>query len=272
MNSKLSKLKWFLRDCVYPQIEPLSGEASDGQTTIEDQEKEKYVEQIVALSINNDTLVQCLTACAELLDQDEEIRRSIEARLTSTLGLASIAGTIVFGGTLALASGALHVEMLTLRVLMALGSLYLVLQICWAVLASIRGLARRNYIAMNPSDVLPSGDEAQTEYVRRQIALCARRIQDYRSHNRSKVDQMAVAQRALVNFVGGLAVLALLGTSFALASRNTGDQVIQTLKQNHELYEMLRGPQGPQGPKGDPGPLSPSAAPSRQQRRSPGTP
>lgn len=268
MNTSLSRVMCVILDCLYPRLEPLSKEASDREAALAKEERERYVERIAALPDNYEMLVQCLDACAKLLDEAEETRRSVEARLTSTLGLASVAGTIVFGGILALAIGTVRVDLLALRLLLVVGALYLVVQVCWAVLASIRGLTRRSYISMTASDALPLPGEDHPNYFRRRITLCARRIEDYRSNSRSKVNQMALAHRAMVNFVGGLIILAVVGTCSAFTSRNAGDQVIQTLKKNHELNEMLRGPQGPVGPKGDPGPPGPVSAPNKQQRDS----
>jgi hypothetical protein len=137
---------------------------------------------------------------------------------------------------------------------MAIGPLYLVLQICRAVQASLCGLERRGYLAARASDVLPSSHETHPLWLRRQINLHTRRLGDVRSSSKKKVDQMALAQRAMRNFVGGLTLLAVIGTGFAFIARNPNDGLIQTLRKNYALYEMLRGPQGPKGDPGLPGP------------------
>lgn len=263
MNVRLKKLWWFLSDCIYPRLEPLSKEDADRQLALAKGEQEKCDEQIKTLPNDDNLLTQYLSTCARLLDEAGDTRRSVEARLTSTIGLSSIAGTIVFGGILAIATGTLHVDSFFLRLLMSFGALYLVLQICLAVQASLSGLERRGYIAEQASDVLPSLNEDRLIYLRRQIDLSTRRLGDVRSHNKNKVDQMALAQRAMRNFVGGLALLAVIGSAFALTVRNPSDDLIQTLRKNHALYEMLR---GPQGAKGDPGPPGPAPEPMKQQR------
>lgn len=270
MNKRLKKLAYLLRDCVYPWLQPLSEETAERASKLADEERAKYAEQIEALSDEKDLLGEYLDGCTKLLDEAAETRRSVEARLTSTIGLSSIAGTLVFGGILALATGALHANNVPLRFLTAIGALYLVLQICCAILASIRGLERRTHIAMRFSDVLPSPGEGHLDYVRRQMGFCALRLDDYRSRTNDKVSYMAVAHRAMTNFVAGLIVLAVLGTCFAVQSKGGSDGIVETLRKDHALYEMLRGPQGPQGPKGDPGPPGQSPAPAKkQQRRSP---
>ena len=255
MNVRLKKLWWLLRDGVYPGLQPLSKEAAEKELALAREEQEKCDAQIKTLPDDENLLTQYLSACARLLDEAEDTRRSVEARLTSTIGLSSIAGTIVFGGILALATGTPHVDSLLLRLLMTFGAFYLVLQICGAILASICGLERRGYIAAQASDVLPLSHESRPVCLRRQIALYTLRLGDEQSNNRAKVDQMALAQRAMTNFIGGLTLLAVIGTGFALTAKNPSDDLIQTLRKNHALYEMLR---GPQGPKGDPGPPAPT--------------
>jgi hypothetical protein len=258
MNVRLKELWWLLNDCVYPRLQPLSEDEADRQLTLAKNEQQMSDERIKTLPDDDNLLTQYLGACARLLDDAEDTRRSVEARLTSTIGLSSIAGTIVFGGILAIATGTLHVDSFFLRLLMLFGALYLVLQICRAVQASLSGLERRGYITAQASDVLPSLNEDRPVYLRRQIGLTIHRLGDVRSHNKGKVEQMAVAQCAMRNFVGGLTLLALIGTGFALTARNPSNDLVQTLKNNKALYETLRGPQGPKGDTGPPGPSEPA--------------
>lgn len=267
MNAKLSKLMWLCRDCVYPQLKARSQEEEERERHHSDKEQKSYAARIAALPNDKDVLVQYLAGCAKLLDEAERVRVSVEGRLTSTLGLWSIAGTIVFGSILAIAAGSLRVQAVPLRVLMALGALYLVLQICCAIFASIRGLERRGYIGMTISGVFRSPGEEYPVFIRRQIKEAADRLNDSRSHNDDKVSQMAVAHRAMKNFVVGLIVIAALGTCFAIRTKKTEADVVQTLRRNHDLSEMLRGPQGPQGPpgpRGEPGPPGPAFAPPKK--------
>jgi hypothetical protein len=262
----LGEIWWFISDRIWPRLPPLDQEAVDREKKKACDEQSRCDEQIQALPEDEATVAKYLAECAALLEHEEERRRGVEARLTNFLGLSTIAGTIVVGGILALAAGTLHAGT-TLRRVMAIGSLYLVLQICGAIRASIQGLSRRNYIAQNGSDVLPLKGEAHITYLRRQVDACTKRILDDRVQNDEKVSQMALAHRATQNFLGGLVLFALVGTYFAWTAKNTTDDVIQKLREDHELNERLRGPQGPkgdtgpQGPKGDPGPRSPAAGP-----------
>jgi len=251
MNARLTKLWWFVNDRVYPRLRRFSATESERERALAQTEQEQYLAQIAGLPDDEHVLAEQLEACVKLLDEEEAARRGVEARLTSIVGLSSIAGTIVFSGILALATGTLRADTIVLRSVMALGALYLALQICWAILASVRGLERRPYIAQNPSVILPLPNEVRPVYLRRQIRMCAARLADDRLQNNEKVNQMALAHCATKNFLGGLVALAVLGTCFAMTVKNPSEDLIQTLRKNHDLNELLR---GPQGPKGDPGP------------------
>lgn len=60
---------------------------------------------------------------------------------------------------------------------------------------------------------------------------------------------LAVAHRAAENFAGGLLVLSV--AAVVMASRGPGDSaLLDTLRNDSELRQLLRGPAGPQGPPG----------------------
>ena len=113
--------------------------------------------------------------------------------------------------------------------------------------------------AISGAAARPSGQTPGTSYSSEQ------RLLDHRDQNNRKVTQMAVAHQALTNFVWGLLLLALLGGVYGIRVRPS-DDLVETLKKNHELQEMLRGPQGQPGiagPRGEPGPVGPKGDPSR---------
>jgi len=243
----------FIRDLFYPTLDPLSKTDSDSQAQRASEEESEFGSRIAALPDSESLLAPHLNNCRRVLDEEEEARRGIEARLSTVVGLSSIAGTIVFGALLAQVAGSLGSQGVITRWLMALGTLYAAVQVCWAILAAVRGLGRRNYIAPTASDILPSSEEGRAAFVRRQIAFCAQRLQDGRLQNKAKVDQMALAHCAMRNFIVGLAILTMLGTASAIV-RRPSDTLIQTLRTNQELNELLRGPQGPKGDSGMAGP------------------
>jgi hypothetical protein len=251
-------VKWFLIDRIFPLSKPFTEqEARREQEFAENEQKESDV-RVAALPDDAALVSAYLAQCTALLDEEDDRRRGVEGRLTSILGLSSIAGTIVFGGILAQASGTVGSQTITFRVVMALGALYLALQICSAIFAAIRGLERRGYQTATISGIVLLPAVAHLYHLRGQITDCANRLADHRAQNNRKVDEMANAHCAMKNFVGGLILLALFGTYYAIRAKPTNN-VIQTLKTNHELNELLR---GPQGPKGDRGPAGPAAMPA----------
>jgi hypothetical protein len=169
------------------------------------------------------------------------------------MGLCSIAGTVVFGGIIAEATGTIHTQSILLRWGIALGALYLTLQLCSAILAAVSGLARRAYDTESAEEILPQSGEAQADHMKRYMRWCLETLAGHREQNNAKVTQMAVAHRAITNFLVGLVVVALLATAYA-ARQHPANDSIEVLRQNHELLDLVRGPQGPAGPKGDPGP------------------
>lgn len=253
----MSDLVWFIRDYAFPVPRPFSEEEKQQEQRKENDEKNLFNNQVAALPAGTNA-AKYLVQCSKLVDAEDARRQSVDARLTSILGLSSIAGMIVFSGILAEASGTLRAQTISLQWVMAIGSLYLALQICAAILAAVRGLESRGYQEANASGTLPAQGQAHEDYVRAQLAACAERVLDHRKQNNSKLDHMIAAHRAMKNFVAGLILVAVLGVCFAIAARPT-DDLVEALKKNHDLSEQLR------GPKGDPGPPGAAGAPCEPQ-------
>ena len=256
----LADVAWLIRDYVFPTPRPLSKTQQDEETNKADREMIRFRERIglipAATSISggtSDPASAYLDQCSKLVEEEDSRRQSIDSRLTSILGLSSIAGTIVFSGILAEAAGTLRSQSAALRWIMAVGSLYLALQICAAILAAVRGLEKRGYRTPQPSDLIPAKDQALSAHVHERIEACGIKLLDDRNQNNSKLDQMIAGHQAMKNFVAGLILVALFGSCFAAVARPSGD-LIDTLRKNRDLTEMLRGPKGDPGPPGVPGP------------------
>jgi hypothetical protein len=77
-------------------------------------------------------------------------------------------------------------------------------------------------------------------------------LADHDAQNNAKLTQMAIAHCAMRNFLFGLLVFTVLA-AISAARINSSDDLVDKLKQSHDLNELLRGPQGPpgiEGPKG----------------------
>jgi hypothetical protein len=240
-----SKRDWW--DFIFPTAGPLP---DDENERIE----QRLQAAVAALPAHSPSLAQCAEALDHLYDRENARRLGAEARLTSILGLSTIAGTIVFGFLFGLA-GASHFQSRVPRWIIAGGAIYLVLQICSAMLAAVRGLSRQSYDSLTFSDVTPTQTESEQDYLLRRCTRDLQILSDNSFVNNSKVTQMAVAHCAMRNFLWGLLLLAVIG-GYAATKAATTDDIIDSIKKNPELKEMLRGPRGEEGktgPKGEPG-------------------
>ncbi len=239
---------WF--DFVFPTAAPLpTDEYEKGKKQLR-----AALADLAALPADSPLLTKCADAVGDLYDRETARRQSTEARLTSILGLSSIAGTIVFGFLFGLA-GTFLVQSRGLRWIIAGGAIYLVLQICSAMFAAVRGLSRQSYDGLTFSDVTPTQTESEQAYLLRRCQRALQIISDHYVVNNSKVTQMAVAHCAMRNFLWGLLLFAIIG-GYASTQVSPKDDLVDTIKKNHELTELLRGPQGEEGkvgPRGEPG-------------------
>jgi len=147
MRPSVKQAWWFFSDRLYPRLQPLSEEQTERENRLAETETAKRKERVSALPDDETVLAAYLGECARLLKEEENTRRGIEGRLTSIIGLCSIAGTIVFGVILAQTTANLHVQTTSFRLVLAIGALYLTLQVCCAILASVRGLERRGRVS-----------------------------------------------------------------------------------------------------------------------------
>jgi hypothetical protein len=140
-------------DYVFPLAEPLSKE---------DQERpqKRLLEDKAAIPLLEGPLIEYLKASQYLLDKEYERKQGAEVRLTSILGLSSIAGTVAFGGFFLGSSGISHIQSPKLRWVITLVGCYLILQICAAILAAVRGLSRRAGSNFTISDLVSSPGES----------------------------------------------------------------------------------------------------------------
>jgi hypothetical protein len=257
MTAKNSRTWGHIVDWIVPRAEPLSAEKIAEIESRRKKEKEECDERIAAFP-NDEKVIACYLAdCSKLLDDEEARRLSVEGRLTSIVGLCSIAGTIVFGGIIALAARTLRIQAAWMRWVLAVGALYLAVQICTAILAAVGGLSRKGYLAATATDVLLATGETRPALLRRRINECLNMFWDHQDINNKKVTKMAVAHRAMENFLWGLLLIAVLGAGYGALARYE-DPLVERVKKDRELQELLRGPQGPlgpQGPQGLPGPM-----------------
>jgi hypothetical protein len=264
MKGALHRTLWRLLDRVFPIAQPHSAEEQKADSERRTDQQKEWEARTSALPAQEESLVRYFAACRTALDDERQRQQGADARLTTIIGLSSIAGTVVFGTMLTTMPRTPSV--LSWLMLLSLG--YLILQLVCAMLAGVRGLERRAYDTMPCTDLLPSGNEASTDYCRRQIQQFFAILVQNQDQNNAKMTQMAVAHCAMKNFIGGLMIFAVLAGIHHVVERPS-NELVNRLKTDHVLRELLRGPQGqpgPAGPKGPPGlvPVVPAPTGSAQ--------
>jgi hypothetical protein len=250
---------WFLIDLIAPRPQPLNAQQLQQQSKRRSDQIAESSSRIGTAPDDAEQLQRYLQALTELLKDDKERSQSVETRLTTIMGFASLAGTIVFGCIVTQIFSKTSVASMQLRLIAIAGEIYLTLQLCVAISASIKGLQRRTYLRPETSDVLPQANESEQAHLRNRMRQLCRMIDDQGMHTNDKVTWMAVAHRATQNFIGALLLLAVIAGYFVTRQNDGADgELISTLRTNRELYNELRGPPGVAGPKGAPGERGPT--------------
>lgn len=206
------------------------------------EEEEKLIGEAASnLGSDEEKLKGYLGVCEKLLEAEGSRKAGIEARLLSTAGLVSIAGTVVMGALFSLASENLAISSSIARVVLATGCLYLTVQLVAALHASVRGLRATGYAVDRPHELLPPRGTKHSVYLRRRIQLVLVRVAENRQVNNGKLDQLNIAHTALHNFLWGLLGVALI--AFVAASA--------WLMPNTLMSSELPLPGGVNPPKGD---------------------
>lgn len=204
-------------DFIWPTVEGDSEE-------LDRQEREKLEEEIKLiteaafhLGSDEEKLKGHLSVCEKLLETEGSRKAGIEARLLSTAGLVSVAGTVVMGALFSLASEKLALNSSIARVLLAVGCLYLTVQLVAALHASVRGLRATGYVEDRPHELLPPRGTRYSVHLRRRIQQVLVRVAEHRQVNNGKLNQLNIAHTALHNFLWGLLGVALIACIVASA-------------------------------------------------------
>ncbi len=253
--SFLTDKSWWL-DRVYPHAEALPKDAIERHET-------RLAGEVAAVEAldSEQALRDCLDAYSKLVDEEDARRQGVEQRLTTMIGFCSIAATVVFSVILAEASGTINISNGVLRVAATLSAVYVACQVCFASFAAVRGLERQGWETLRPVDVTQDHGENISLYLRRRANRYLQIHAQHELQNNRKVTYMAVAHEAIKNFIVALVVFAIVGAAFSLLAPGKHESgLVEQLKRNKDLRELLRGPQGPQGPQGPAGPKGDNTA------------
>lgn len=201
---------------IWPTLEGDSDELNRQERKKLEEEIGRIAEAASNLDSDEEKLKVHLGVCEKLLEAENSRKTGIEARLLSTAGLVSIAGTVVMGALFSLASEKLAVNSSIVRVLLASGCLYLTVQLVAALHASVRGLRATGYVEDQPHELLPPQGTKHSVHLRRRIQQVLVRVAEHRQVNNGKIDQLNIAHTALHNFLWGL--LGVASIAFVVAS------------------------------------------------------
>lgn len=246
---------WF--DFILPWANPFTDEEKDG-------ERQRTAAVLEATNdrirhANCEALKSIMTEMTALMEVEAERRRSVDTRLATIVGLASVAATVATGMIVAQAAGTLNLSNFYGRWALSASAFYIIMQLCDAIYWAVRGQARHGYRIDTVSDILPEPLMSEEELLRKRIITWVGQYHFNQNSINSKVTAMAVAHQAAKNFAGGLIVLSILAV-FTMALNPTTAPVFEQLRGDAKLRDLLRGPAGPEGAPGQPGPVGPVGA------------
>lgn len=240
-------------DCLFPWAPPSSAKEITDQKDRRQAERDAVKSRLEAADLA--TLTAALERVQSLLDDDDERRKGVDTRLGTIVGLTSIAATLATGLLIAQAAGTIHLPAGPLVWLIPCLALYLVAQLCIAIGWAIKGQSRGLYLHSTVLDLVyePATETAEVDWLRERVTSIVEQLHANQEAVDQKVTKMAIAHRAILNFVWGLAVLSVLGLFAAFRAPDEAS-LMQAIRSNAELRALLRGPEGKAGPVGPPGP------------------
>lgn len=209
-----------LLDWIIPWAAPLSDEQQQKAQTKARDQVEEIKRRLAGADVT--ALKDALTSVEALLDANDERRKGVDTRLSTIVGLTSIAATLATGLIVAQAAGTLKLPGgWILRGIAAL-AFYLVTQLCAAIGWAIHGQSRGKYREDCPVDLIMEPAMAEKVWLRKRVPEKVEQLLTNQDQVNEKVTAMAVAHRAIQNFVWGLILLSLLGLLAAFLSTGVG--------------------------------------------------
>ncbi len=202
-------------DWIFPRLEGSEAELQKKEAEKADNESKAVEEVVQGLPSNIEGLKAYLADAEKLQEKEQSRRQSVEARLSSIVGLMSIAATVVLSGILAMATGTMPMHTLATKCVLVTGALYLALQLYVALSEAVKGLSKQAGLFETGLDLFPRASRQEPQFLRSRIKRKLAHLADSRISTNAKLDRMAVAQVALRNFLAGLLFLAFAAALFA---------------------------------------------------------
>ena len=195
----IKKKAYWIRDCIWPLLEPLSGVPNPPKAEWADPD-----------STETDALETAYSFLRDEYKAEFERVRMVESKLQSISSLSPIAITIVAAIVAFLTGGKLDQFTRTSTLFVEIGGFFIAFQFVRAMLAATEGLERKGYYFTSLRDIPPKIDEKKGEYIRRLCEDLAANLRNNREVTNGKVNQLALGHRTIKNAVFGLLVLILV--------------------------------------------------------------
>ena len=233
-------LEW-LKDRAFPIARPCSPEERLREDKHRAERQREWRHRSAALKGDEETLNRYYSTCHAALEDERQRLQNADGRLTSIMGLSSVAGTLVFGTMLTNLPQTYGLLSWFGRFML----FYLTIQVASALLAGVRGLDRKSNPPKETCDLLPAPNEAPAHHLRRQILDSLTMIAQHQDLTSAKLSQVRTANTAVKNFICGLLLLALIASAHQYAAPPASDPLLKRLKNDHALRELIRSTVGP---------------------------
>lgn len=204
-----------LVDFIFPRLEGEYLRKSERASRLSDHNEEAKF-RVEKLPSDETRLKEYLESVDKLIDKEQSRRTSVDARLMSIVGLTSIAATVVLTALFAMAAGTMPLPQGAAKWILVIGCFYLALQLYAALLAAVNGLSRASYVSETALDFLPEYKVSPSFLLRDRICNKLYLLDQHQWVNNGKVSLMAVAHRAMKNFLAMLVMLAFAASVMAL--------------------------------------------------------
>jgi hypothetical protein len=238
-------------DYLYPRLEPHSDAQKDKDAARIERETKDLDARIKGLDA--EALKALQTEFKELLTAESERRASVDARLSTIIGLTSVVAAIVFGALTFRAGAGFQYPQSWAVWVAAVITLYIVAQLFCAIQAALKGVGVRSSAAVNYHDTTPKLDEEKVAHTRRVLQRYLNCVHDQQENNNARVSQLLVAHCALRNFLFGVAALTIAIIAATLIPSDKEKDIVRELRADPAVYDALRGPQGYPGKAGKDG-------------------
>lgn len=243
-------------DWVWPIVTPKSLGKKQEQETKDTERKEadlKAIDNLLEHSI--ETTKKAHEAVLGMLNKEMERVQTAENKLATLFVLSTISASLVLSVN-GLASEGTHW-------LILLVTFYCFMQLVRILLATLSGLKRRAYSALNIANIAPSWTDTDTKHLVQIVRTETKNIHEYQQAGNEKITALAIAYTAFRNYLCGLALLFLVSILFSPEQETLEiktQKIIYELQRHPHILESLRSPPSP-GENIDPSGLQETPSP-----------